>query len=104
MKVFVAALSQARALQSRAAVVAGGAGRVTSKKSERKAARTLGVVILVFLITFCPYFYPSLAGQEISTHISTWALVSGLLYFNSCLNPLIYAFSIRGSEKLSGSL
>uniref|UniRef100_H3DPW9 G-protein coupled receptors family 1 profile domain-containing protein n=1 Tax=Tetraodon nigroviridis TaxID=99883 RepID=H3DPW9_TETNG len=84
-RVFVAAVSQARALRARGV-------RVTAKNSERKAARTLGVVILVFLMSFCPYYYPSLAGQDISNDASSWAAVSWLLYFNSCLNPLIYAF------------
>lgn len=90
-RVFIAAVSQARALHSRNAVVPAGRVRVTAKKSERKAARTLGIVILVFLMTFCPYYYPSLAGQDISNSASTWAIVSWVLYFNSCLNPLIYA-------------
>lgn len=88
-RVFIVAVSQARAMQSRVAVAK---VTVTAKKSERKAARTLGVVIMVFLISFCPYYYPSLGGQAISNSASYWAFVSWLLYFNSCLNPLIYAF------------
>ncbi|XP_070840952.1 trace amine-associated receptor 13c-like [Chaetodon trifascialis] len=91
-KVFIVAVSQARALQSHIIMVAGGTAGVTAKKSEKKAARTLGIVILVFLMSFCPYYYPSLAGQDISNSASSWAIVSWLLYFNSCLNPLIYAF------------
>ncbi|XP_059189171.1 trace amine-associated receptor 13c-like [Centropristis striata] len=92
MRVFTVAVSQARAMQSHITAVAVGTVTVTAKKSERKAARTLGIVILVFLMTFFPYYYPSLAGQDISNDASSWALVSWLLYFNSCLNPLIYAF------------
>uniref|UniRef100_A0A3Q1EWB5 Trace amine-associated receptor 13c-like n=1 Tax=Acanthochromis polyacanthus TaxID=80966 RepID=A0A3Q1EWB5_9TELE len=92
MRVFVVAVSQARAMQSHITTVAGIRARVTAKKSERKAARTLGVVILVFLMTFCPYYYPSLAGQDISNSASSWAIVSWLVLYNSCLNPLIYAF------------
>ncbi|KAM9347550.1 trace amine-associated receptor 13c-like [Symphorus nematophorus] len=65
MRVFVVAVSQARAMRSHiAAVTLQGSIRVTAKKSERKAARTLGVVVVVFLICFCPYFCPSLAGQD----------------------------------------
>lgn len=90
-RVFIAAVSQARALHSRNTVAPAGRVRVTAKKSERKAARTLGIIILVFLMTFCPYYYPSLAGQDISNSASSWAIVSWVLYFNSCLNPLIYA-------------
>lgn len=87
-RVFVTAVSQAQALRTRVLP----AERVRAKKSERKAARTLGIVILVFLMSFCPYYYPSLAGQDISNDASPWAAVSWVLYFNSCLNPLIYAF------------
>ncbi|KAK5605814.1 hypothetical protein CRENBAI_005413 [Crenichthys baileyi] len=89
MRVFVEAVSQARAMQAR---ITAGTVKVTAKKSERKAARTLGIVIFMFLVTFCPYYYPSLAGQDISNSASSWAIVSWMVYFNSCLNPLIYAF------------
>uniref|UniRef100_A0A3Q2DHT6 G-protein coupled receptors family 1 profile domain-containing protein n=1 Tax=Cyprinodon variegatus TaxID=28743 RepID=A0A3Q2DHT6_CYPVA len=87
MRVFVEAASQARAMRSQVA-----AFTVTAKKSEKKAARTLGIVIFMFLMTFCPYYYPSLAGQDISNNASSWAIVSWMVYFNSCLNPIIYAF------------
>ncbi|XP_008296025.1 trace amine-associated receptor 13c-like [Stegastes partitus] len=92
MRVFVVAVSQARAIQSHVTTVGVGTLTITARKSEKKAARTLGVVILVFLMSFCPYYYPSLAGQDISNSASSWAIVSWLVYFNSCLNPLIYAF------------
>ncbi|XP_058495522.1 trace amine-associated receptor 13c-like [Solea solea] len=92
MRVFVVAVSQARAIGSRITAVTGGSVTATAKKSERKAARTLGVVILVFLMSFCPYYYPSLAGQDTSNSALTWPIVSWLLYSNSCMNPLIYAF------------
>ncbi|XP_039674269.1 trace amine-associated receptor 8a-like [Perca fluviatilis] len=47
MKVFVVAVSQARAMRSHiAAITLQGSVKVTVKKSEMKAARTLGVVIL----------------------------------------------------------
>lgn len=89
IRVFVVAVTQARAMQSHITV---GTVTVTAKKSEKKAARTLGVVIIVFLLCFCPYYFPSLAGDYISSIASYWAFVSWLLFFNSCLNPLIYAF------------
>nr|XP_040042731.1 trace amine-associated receptor 13c-like [Gasterosteus aculeatus aculeatus] len=88
VRVFTVAVSQARVGSHFTAV---GAVKITAKKSERKAARTLGMVILVFLISFCPFYYPALAGQEISNNASSWVIVSWLLFFNSCLNPLIYA-------------
>lgn len=92
VRVFIVAVSQARAMQSHVTSAAVASVKVTAQRSEKKAARTLGVVILVFLLTFCPYYYPSLAGHDISNSASSWAIVSWMLYFNSCLNPLIYAF------------
>lgn len=91
-RVFIIAASQARALRSSNAVAPTGRVRVTAKKSERKAARTLGIVVLVFLMSFCPYYCLSLAGEDLANSASVLAFVSWLLYFNSCLNPLIYAF------------
>ncbi len=93
MRVFVVAVSQAQAMRSHvAAVTLQGSVSVTAKKSERKAARTLGVVVVVFLICFCPYFYPSLAGQDMSTSVAFSIFGVWLLYCNSCLNPIVYAF------------
>ncbi|XP_071770047.1 trace amine-associated receptor 13c-like [Centroberyx gerrardi] len=93
MRVFVVAVSQARAMRSHiVAVTLQHSVTVTAKKSERKAARTLGIVIAVFLMCFCPYYYPSLAGQETENSSLSSAFVIWLLYFNSCLNPVIYAF------------
>ncbi|KAM9347777.1 trace amine-associated receptor 13c-like [Symphorus nematophorus] len=105
MRVFVVAVSQARAMRSHiAAVTLQGSIRVTAKKSERKAARTLGVVVVVFLICFCPYFCPSLAGQDMSTSVAFSIFGVWLLYCNSCLNPVVYAFFypwFRRSMRLS---
>ncbi|XP_037832148.1 trace amine-associated receptor 1-like [Kryptolebias marmoratus] len=66
--------------------------KVTAKKSEIKAARTLGVVVLVFLMCLCPYFCISLPSQDTLLNTLTGVYVISLFYFNSCLNPLIYAF------------
>ncbi|XP_034066660.1 trace amine-associated receptor 8a-like [Gymnodraco acuticeps] len=91
MRVFVVAVSQARAVRSHViAVTMQRSVGATVKKSEMKAARTLGVVVLVFLICFFPYYTPSLIGEDIETNSSN-SIVIWLLYFNSCLNPLIYA-------------
>ncbi|XP_047456040.1 trace amine-associated receptor 13c-like [Mugil cephalus] len=93
LRVFVVAVSQARAMRSHiAAVTLQGSGHVTAKKSERKAATAIGVVVVVFLVCFCPYFSSSLAGQNISTSVEFSVFGLWLLYCNSCLNPLIYAF------------
>ncbi|XP_039674273.1 trace amine-associated receptor 13c-like [Perca fluviatilis] len=91
VKVFVVAVSQARAMRSHiAAITLQGSVKVTAKKSEMKAARTLGVVVVVFLICFSPYYCVALPGDNL-LNASSDAFVLCLFYFNSCLNPLIYA-------------
>ncbi|XP_073329899.1 trace amine-associated receptor 13c-like [Pagrus major] len=93
MRVFVVAVSQARAMRSHiAAVTAQRSGTVTVKKTELKAARTLGIVLVVFLLCFCPYYYPSLVGEDTSVDASSVPFEIWLAHFNSCLNPVIYAF------------
>uniref|UniRef100_A0A3Q0T6S9 G-protein coupled receptors family 1 profile domain-containing protein n=1 Tax=Amphilophus citrinellus TaxID=61819 RepID=A0A3Q0T6S9_AMPCI len=91
MRVFVVAVSQARAMRSHVtAVTLQLSVTLTPKKSELKAARTLGVLVLVFLTCFCPYYCVSLLGDELFNSSSA-SIVVYLFYFNSCLNPVIYA-------------
>ncbi|XP_026150762.1 trace amine-associated receptor 6-like [Mastacembelus armatus] len=93
MRVFVVAVSQARAMRSHiVTVTVQGSRKVTAKKSELKAARTLGVVVVVFLLCLCPYYCVALTGQDNLMNASSAAFVICLYYFNACLNPLIYAF------------
>ncbi|KAF3694493.1 Trace amine-associated receptor 7e [Channa argus] len=93
MRVFVVAVSQARAMRSHIAAVSWpSSSGVTAKKSEIKAARTLGVVIVVFLLCICPYFCVALTGQDILLNASSSAFLMFLFYLNSCLNPMIYAY------------
>lgn len=91
VRVFVVAVSQARAMHCHVGAQQSSV-KVRVKKSELKAARTLGVVVVVFLICLCPYFCVTLSGQDSLISASSAAFVICLFYFNSCLNPLIYAF------------
>ncbi|XP_038157368.1 trace amine-associated receptor 13c-like [Cyprinodon tularosa] len=91
MRVFLVAVSQARAMRSQiTAITMKGSVCITAKKSEKKAATALGGVVIVFLFSFCPYFCLSLIGENIENEaesiLGTW-----LLYINSCINPIIYA-------------
>ncbi|TNN48969.1 Trace amine-associated receptor 6 [Liparis tanakae] len=85
MRVFLVAVSQARAMRSHVAMAstAQRSGAVTVKKTEMKAARTLGFVILVFLCCFCPYYYPALAGEDTSIDASSASFEIWLAHFNS---------------------
>ncbi|XP_056287637.1 trace amine-associated receptor 3-like [Pseudoliparis swirei] len=93
MRVFVVAVTQARAMRSHiAALPLKRSVTVTANKSEMKAARTLGVVIVVFLLCICPYYSVALTGQDTFLNASSAVIVTFLFNFNSCLNPVIYAF------------
>ncbi|XP_043986963.1 trace amine-associated receptor 13c-like [Gambusia affinis] len=90
VRVFVVVVSQGRAMQSHvAAVSVQGSVKITAKKSEMKAAITLGVVVVVFLMCTCPYFCVSLIAEDAAVSASSATFI--LFYFNSTLNPLIYA-------------
>uniref|UniRef100_A0A669CRN9 Trace amine-associated receptor 8a-like n=1 Tax=Oreochromis niloticus TaxID=8128 RepID=A0A669CRN9_ORENI len=88
LRVFAVAMFQIRTMQPHVAAVTQ-RGKVSPKKSELKAARTLGVVILAFLICLFPYYCVILSDAMLSA--SSVAFVMCLFYLNSCLNPLIYA-------------
>uniref|UniRef100_A0A3B3DJ00 G-protein coupled receptors family 1 profile domain-containing protein n=1 Tax=Oryzias melastigma TaxID=30732 RepID=A0A3B3DJ00_ORYME len=93
VRVFVVAVSQARAMRSHPLSVHGSA-RVTLKKSDLKslrAARTLGVVVVVFLTCLLPYYCAVLEGPAGFVSLSSVVFFTYLFYLNSCLNPLIYA-------------
>uniref|UniRef100_A0A3Q3QZE0 G-protein coupled receptors family 1 profile domain-containing protein n=1 Tax=Monopterus albus TaxID=43700 RepID=A0A3Q3QZE0_MONAL len=93
MRVFVVAASQARAMRSHvAAVTLQRSVTVTVKKSELKAARTLGILVAVFLMCYCPYYSAAISGYAITLGFSMNLVITFMVYFNSCLNPVIYAF------------
>ncbi|XP_019961045.2 trace amine-associated receptor 9-like [Paralichthys olivaceus] len=89
LRVFVVVVSQARAMRGHAVERS---ESVKATKSELKAARTLGIVIVVFLLCSCPYYCFAVAAESNLVGASYAALQIWLLYFNSCLNPVIYVF------------
>ncbi|XP_025999500.1 trace amine-associated receptor 13c-like [Astatotilapia calliptera] len=91
IRVFVAAVSQARAMRSHVTSVTLQRSLNQTNKSELKAARTLGILVVVFLACFCPLYYFSLVDENaINDPAASFVVI--IFYFNSCLNPLIYAF------------
>uniref|UniRef100_A0A8C6TP24 G-protein coupled receptors family 1 profile domain-containing protein n=1 Tax=Neogobius melanostomus TaxID=47308 RepID=A0A8C6TP24_9GOBI len=89
LRVFVVAVTQARAMRSQVTSKSMQCSR--AKKSELKAARTLGVVIVMFIICSCPYYIFTLLNDSGVTD-SSGAAELWLIYLNSCVNPIIYAF------------
>ncbi|KAM9495410.1 trace amine-associated receptor 13c-like [Clarias gariepinus] len=62
-----------------------------SMKSERKAAKVLGILVSVFLVCLLPYFIYSLLGHVIEPQLETIQKVLIILCLNSTINPIIYA-------------
>lgn len=92
IRVFAVVVSQSRAIASQvASVTLHCTLKVSTLKSEMKAATTLGVVVVAFLICVCPYFCHILAGESSSIGTSSTFLIVLLFYMNSFINPLIYA-------------
>ena len=86
IRIFTVAISQARSIKSKSVCIE--SDLMKNSKSERKAAKTLGIVIVVYLLCFAPYFLFSLISADSSSEIVTY----WIFQINSCLNPLIYAF------------
>ncbi|XP_053497510.1 trace amine-associated receptor 13c-like [Ictalurus furcatus] len=62
-----------------------------SMKSERKAAKVLGILVSVFLMCLLPYFIYSLLGDVIEVQTETFQKLVILCFLNSTINPVIYA-------------
>ncbi|KAM9710642.1 trace amine-associated receptor 13c-like [Menidia menidia] len=104
LRVFVVAVSQARAMRGQIrAITLKRSEAVHVRKSELKAAGILGVVVVTFLSCNFPYYCSSFVGDGFHFSSTAVPLQTWLPYFNSCLNPLIYAFCypwFRKSAKL----
>ncbi|XP_036406082.1 trace amine-associated receptor 13c-like [Megalops cyprinoides] len=64
-----------------------------SKSSERKAAKTLGIVLGVFILCWMPFFINMIIDPytNFSTPVIVFDALVWLGYFNSTVNPIIYA-------------
>ncbi|XP_028654776.1 trace amine-associated receptor 13c-like [Erpetoichthys calabaricus] len=90
-KIFIVARRHARAISSQQSTLVDRAK--LSKKSERKAAKTLGIVVAVFILCWLPFYTCTLLNQFIDFSIPSVVSCAflWLAYINSSLNPIIYA-------------
>ncbi|XP_065121188.1 trace amine-associated receptor 8a-like [Paramisgurnus dabryanus] len=84
-KIFCEAQHQARLLNS----------LTNASKSEKKAAKTLGIVITVYLLCWIPYYIASLIPGYDSNESTVINIMCWIMYMNSCMNPIIYALFYR---------
>ncbi|XP_033969833.1 trace amine-associated receptor 3-like [Trematomus bernacchii] len=108
-KIFKAAKRQARQISAMESQMASGVGKDSSKikrhrntmKRERKVAKTLGIIMGVFLIFWMPFFTVIIVDPfiEYSTEVVVWDIFLWLGYINSSLNPFLYGFFNRSFRR-----
>lgn len=108
-KIFKAAKRQAMQISAMESQMAAGVGKDSSKKQrhrntmkrERKAAKTLGIIMGVFLIFWMPFFTTNILDPffDYSTEVVVWDIFLWLGYINSSLNPFLYGFFNRSFRK-----
>ncbi|XP_066506528.1 trace amine-associated receptor 13c-like [Hoplias malabaricus] len=89
--IFKIARRQAKAVRAVSNGVSKGESDKVLNTSETKAAKTLGIVIFVYLTCWIPYFISALTVENITSVSIVWIVSAWLIYINSSMNPLIYA-------------
>ncbi|XP_049641169.1 trace amine-associated receptor 6-like [Suncus etruscus] len=93
--IFLVAWKQAKMIESISSKAEGfsGTSRPKATKRERKAAKTLGITVIAFLVTWLPFmidsFFDSFLGYITPSYM--YEILCWVGYYNSSLNPLIYA-------------
>ncbi|CAO2628256.1 Trace amine-associated receptor 7a [Lemmus lemmus] len=87
-KIFLIAKQQAQKIERMSDQTAKVARR------ERKAAKTLGIAVAAFLLSWLPYFIDSIIDAFLGfiTPTYVYEILVWIAYYNSAMNPLIYAF------------
>ncbi|XP_066518291.1 5-hydroxytryptamine receptor 4 [Hoplias malabaricus] len=108
-KIYKAAKRQAMQISAMEAQMAAGVGKDSSKKQkhrnslrrERKAAKTLGIIMGVFVLFWLPFFTVNIVDPfiEYSTAGIIWDVFLWLGYVNSSLNPFLYGFFNRSFRR-----
>ncbi|XP_013000292.1 LOW QUALITY PROTEIN: trace amine-associated receptor 7c-like [Cavia porcellus] len=95
-KIFLIARQQARKIESLSNKTAKPSDSYKDRvaRRERKAATTLGIAVIAFLISWLPYFIDSLIDAFLGfiTPTYVYEILVWIVYYNSAMNPLIYAF------------
>ncbi|XP_017562417.1 trace amine-associated receptor 13c-like [Pygocentrus nattereri] len=89
--VFVIARKHATAIRDLSMQTRTSKSTADSMKSERKAAKVLGILVSVFLGCLFPYFIYTVLSYAIEIEIDSFQNVLVLVYLNSTINPVIYA-------------
>ncbi|XP_066506542.1 trace amine-associated receptor 6-like [Hoplias malabaricus] len=88
--IFKVAKRQAKAIRN----VTNGASQKqanVSGSSQNKAAKKLSFVIFVYLSCWIPFYFSSISVENVTTSSMVWTVFGWLMFFNSSMNPIIYA-------------
>uniref|UniRef100_A0A672RL08 Trace amine-associated receptor 4-like n=2 Tax=Sinocyclocheilus grahami TaxID=75366 RepID=A0A672RL08_SINGR len=102
MKIFYVAQKHAKIMSERVTVMAArGLKSQSSVHRERKAAKTLAIVMGVFLFCWLPIFISTIIDSFLNfvTPASVFDALVWFGYFNSTCNPLIYGFFYSRFQK-----
>ncbi|XP_012689511.2 trace amine-associated receptor 13c-like [Clupea harengus] len=91
LRIFQVATYQVSVINSISAGVGYADDTKMPRKSEGKAAKTLGIVVAVYLLCWIPYYLCLLTADASESSAIAITFLTWILYTNSCVNPLIYA-------------
>ncbi|XP_017341644.1 trace amine-associated receptor 4-like [Ictalurus punctatus] len=94
LKIFHVARKQAKVMAERTTIGNCETKNRSSEQRERKAAKTLGIVMGIFLLCWLPFFIMTIADPflNFSTPVDVFDVLVWFGYLNSTCNPLVYGF------------